>query len=151
MRAFGFMAKVKQAILETGTIFAKGVRSRKLTLSSKSVCIASSKSLANELAKDFKQLGIPIKAAGSAPDLGIDRGSRGAPGKRAAKRSKAAAARLKKIHRWSRGFSARLKGVTRNLATTGAMPQALCDTKVFGLAPFSPQAAAHSSRGSHRW
>ena len=94
MRARGFLAKVKQAIMDTGTMFAIGVWRQRLELSTKSVCFASVKGLAQQICSDFGALGIPIRPVASGPDLGIDRGRRRAHSGKAGKRAKAVAARF---------------------------------------------------------
>ena len=71
--AMGTFLAVVNALVDAGLVFARVTRKLKLTISSKSVVVASSPKLAQEIAAQLKSCGQlhDIRVASSARDLGI--------------------------------------------------------------------------------
>ena len=94
----------------------------------------------NYVAKQIQDAGFKCKPAKTTADLGIDRGSRSAIRARKSKgstRRKKAAARFSKVIKIA-AFS-KCRRASRLAATTGAIPQASYDAKIYGAPPSTTQ------------
>ena len=133
-RAEGLRDEVLGNLVGAGLMFATLVKHANMVISHKSVIIASDMSLACSVKRKFEAVGIPIRVMCSAADLGIDRGKVTGSKPKHSGRMATAGRRFKRISRIARSCR-RLHGVTRKLATMGALPQMTYSMKAFGCPP----------------
>ena len=129
--ALGHMVDVVDSLVAAGTRYVHGMSLLKLTLSTKSVMVATSPRLESLLRKTLASAGVDLKVARAPRDLGhglVARSGRRVPLQR--QRRGKAAPRLRAIQR-----ICGITPVARKLVRTGYMPQCLWGHAAMGLAP----------------
>ena len=133
-RSEGSEQEVADAIVDAGCALAEGIQALNLVVADKSRVIASKWSLAKSIAARFAKLKVPILAASTAADLGIDRGSGVAAAKpTGSKRFRRSMVKAAVFAKFSRG--ARRSRTGRKLFNSGVVPQAAHHAKVHGMPP----------------
>ena len=133
-RAEGPRKVVVRALTDAGASFAAGVTSLDLVIADKSRIIGSELSMSEEIACNLVAAGYPVKAAPSAPDLGVDRGSGIARSKPVS--NERFAASLRRTRKGTRLVkAAKRPAVGKKLFVTGVIPQGAYHAKIFGMAP----------------
>ena len=155
VRAEGTKKHVKATIYRTALSLKEGLDELHLTVSPKTVLLASDPVFGRELARGLRRLDVPCTPALQAVDLGIDTAvGRKRVKRRAAKRVSVAQGRLRRILRMRR--QKRLAVITKALWSTAAQPQATYGHQAMGLAPSTilllrrSAAAAAAGRGPGR-
>ena len=129
--ASGTLSQVVEALVQAAVVFHRSVRKLRPTVSAKSIVCGSSPKLVRLLTGELRDLGITVKAAPYARDLGLSF----SPGRRRhasiqLKRISGAAVRFKNI-----GGLVKTNRRARSLVRMGALPQALWGQTAQGLAP----------------
>ena len=129
--AVGRVHQVVEAIVEAGGAFVRAMGRLHLTISAKSVVVASSDKVAKWIADQLRDSGVSVKRDRSARDLGIVF----APGRRRnttlqVKRFRAASSRLRRT-----AILVRRVRSARKLVGTGSLPQALWGHQAIGVSP----------------
>ena len=149
IRSEGTASNVETTLVQAGTSIGHDMLSAGLTISPKTVVVASSSGIANSVARALRGQGIRATSAHAATDLGADVASGRARARASARRRMVKASRrAAAIHKIRR--IARLKKESQGLWKTGAMPSGTYSHQHHGLPEYEVlrlrrQAAAAAS------